>query len=105
MNFRENLKFLMESKGIQIKELSLKTGISENTIKTYLRSASAEPKLSKAVLLAQALGVSVEFLALGIDKTSDTTLSKDVFSIQNDVKNLSQKELKIVSAVIKAMKD
>ena len=105
MDFRENLRFLMESKGIQTKELSLMTGISENTIKTYLRSASAEPKLSKAVILAQALGVSVEFLALGIDKTSDTTFSKDVFSIQNDVKNLSLKELKIVSAVIKAMND
>ena len=105
MDFRENLRFLMESKGIQTKELSLKTGISENTIKTYLRSASAEPKLSKAVLLAQALGVSVEFLALGTDKVSDASLSKDVFSIQNDVKTLSTKELKIVSAVIKAMKE
>lgn len=105
MDFRENLRFLMESKGIQTKELSLKTGISENTIKTYLRSASAEPKLSKAVLLAQSLGVSVEFLALGVDKTSDISLSKEVFSIQNDVKTLSKKELKIISAVIKAMRD
>lgn len=105
MNFRENLRFLMESKGIQTKELSLKTGISENTIKTYLRSASAEPKLSKAVLLAQALGVSVEFLALGLDNQADASISKEVFSIQNDVKTLTQKELKIVSAVIKAMKN
>ena len=104
MDFRENLRFLMESRGIQTKELSLKTGISENTIKTYLRSASAEPKLSKAVKLAQALEVSVEFLATGTDKHSNISVSKEVFSVQNDIKSLSQKELKIVSAVIKAMK-
>ena len=105
MDFRENLRFLMESKGIQTKELSLKTGISENTITTYLRSASAEPKLSKAVLLAQALDVSVEFLALGTDKYSDKNLSREVFSIQNEIKTLSTKELKIISATIKAMKN
>ena len=34
MNFRENLRFLMESRGIQTKELSSMTGISENTIKS-----------------------------------------------------------------------
>ncbi len=94
----------MESKGIQAKELSLKTGISENTIKTYLRSASAEPKLSKAIILAKGLDVSVEFLATGEDKNLDSSLSVEVFSIQNDVKKLSQKELKIISAVINAMK-
>ncbi len=62
MNFHENLRFLMEAKDMQIKDLAAKTGISENTIKTYLRSASAEPKLSKAVLIAKALETSVERL-------------------------------------------
>ena len=63
MTFRENLHYLMDCKGIQIKELSAMTGISENTIKSYLKENSAEPKISNALLLAQPLGVSVELLA------------------------------------------
>ena len=105
MNFRENLHFLMESKDIQIKELSVKTGISENTIKTYLRSASAEPKLSKAVLIAKALGVSVEFLANGSELSAENPVSKEVFAIQESLKSFNQKELKIISAVINALKE
>ena len=105
MIFRENLHFLMESKDIQIKELSVKTGISENTIKTYLRSASAEPKLSKAVLIAKALGVSVEFLANGSELSDENPVSKEVFTIQESIKSFNPKELKIISAVINALKE
>lgn len=103
MNFRENLRYLMESKDIQTKELSLKTGISENTIKTYLRSASAEPKLSKAILLAKALGVSVEFLATGSENNSDFPKSKEVLYIQQEIKHLSERDLKIIVSAIDAM--
>ena len=105
MNFRENLHFLMESKDIQIKELSVKTGISENTIKTYLRSASAEPKLSKAVLIAKALDVSVEFLANGSELSAENPVSKEIFAIQESLKSFTPKELKIISAVINALKE
>lgn len=62
MKFHENLRFLMEAKDMPIKELASKTGISENTIKTYLRSASAEPKLSKAIAIAKALETTLEAL-------------------------------------------
>ncbi len=68
MSFRENLRFLMDTKGLQIKELASIANISENTLKTYLKEDSAEPKLSKAVSLATALNVSVEFLATDSNK-------------------------------------
>ena len=103
MNFRENLRYLMESKDIQTKELSKKTGISENTIKTYLRSASAEPKLSKAIILAKALGVSVEFLATGLENNSDFPKSKEVLYILQEIKHLSERDLKIIVSAIGAM--
>ena len=50
---------------MQTKELSQASDISENTIKSYLKENSAEPKISNALLLAQPLGVSVEMLATG----------------------------------------
>ena len=93
----------MESKDIQIKELSMKTGICENTIKTYLRSASAESKLSKAIILAKALGVSVEFLATGLENNSDFPKSKEVLYILQEIKHLSERDLKIIVSAIGAM--
>ena len=93
----------MESKDIQTKELSKKTGISENTIKTYLRSASVEPKLSKAIILAKALGVSVEFLATGLENNSDFPKSKEALYILQEIKHLSERDLKIIVSAIGAM--
>ena len=93
----------MESKDIQKKELSKKTGISENTIKTYLRSASAEPNLSKAIILAKALGVSVEFLATGLENNSDFSKSKEVLYILQEIMHLSERDLKIIVSAIDAM--
>ena len=48
-----------------IKELSQKTGISENTLKSYLKSNPVEPKATNSVKIARALGVSVEYLVTG----------------------------------------
>lgn len=68
MSFGENLRFLMDSKDIQRKELAYKTGISENTIKSYLKGDGAEPTIAKAVKIADVLGVTVEELAEGHPK-------------------------------------
>ena len=65
MNFSENVHFEMECKGMIIKELSQKTGISENTLKSYLKSNPVEPKATNSVKIARALGVSVEYLVTG----------------------------------------
>lgn len=98
MNFHENLRFLMDAKDIQIKELALKTGISENTIKTYLRSASAEPKLSKALAIAKALDTTVENLC---DET--TKQRHEDFKFTATFSTLSENDKKSVLALMKEM--
>ena len=104
MSFRENLRFLMESQDIQTKELADRTGISENTIKSYLKEDSAEPKVGKAIRIAEALDVSVEFLVTGKDNISDISHPKDELKLQQEVKFLSQRDKTILLAAIKAMK-
>ena len=103
MTFRENLHYLMDCKGIQIKELSAKTGISENTIKSYLKENSAEPKVSKAILLANALNVSVEFLATGKEKDDDKIPFSEFIEVMTLLKDFSAPNLKIVLALVKAI--
>ena len=98
MKFHENLRFLMDARGIQIKELAAKTGISENTIKTYLRSASAEPKLSKAIALAKALETTVENLCDENSKNSYENIYFDSF-----FSGLSANDKKSVLVLMKEM--
>ena len=47
------------------KELSAKTGLSLKTIQNYVKKDSSVPIADKAVIVAQALGASVEYLVTG----------------------------------------
>ena len=71
MGFAENVKFEMDFQDIQIKELSIKTGISKNTLDKYLFGRKVQPGVENAVKIANALGVSVEFLVFGDVKISE----------------------------------
>ena len=85
---------MMDSKDIQIKELSQKSGISENTLKSYLKTASAEPTISKAAKIAQALDASLEAL-LGVqqEESQKSLLQNDLL---RESEKLSVKNLKIL---------
>lgn len=65
--FRDNLKEQIEYKGMIIKELAAKTGISKRTIDTYVDSRSVIPNAEIAVKLAEALDTSVEYLVKGTE--------------------------------------
>lgn len=64
-NFRENLKDELEYQDITIKELSLKTEISNRSIENYLSKRESIPPADYAVKIAKALGVTVEYLVTG----------------------------------------
>ena len=104
MNFNENLHFILESKGMLIKELSAKTGISENTLKTYLRKDCAEPTLSKAALIADALHISIDVLANG-KTTQEETIPEDTKKLLYATRNFSKKEFNILLATAKAIQE
>lgn len=65
--FRDNLKEQIEYKGMIIKELAARTGISKRTIDTYVDSRAVIPNAEIAVKLAEALDTSVEFLVKGVE--------------------------------------
>ncbi|MBP3416793.1 MAG: helix-turn-helix transcriptional regulator [Spirochaetaceae bacterium] len=65
--FRDNLKDQIEYKGMKIKELSAKSGVSKRTIDTYVDSRAVIPNAEIAVKLAKALDTTVEFLVTGIE--------------------------------------
>lgn len=105
--FRDNLKDLIEYKGIVRKELSAQTGISKRTIDTYLDSRAVIPNAEVAVKLAKALGTSVEFLVTGEDSVnheqkiySDFETYRKYKKIVNELDKLSPELLQSIEAMI-----
>jgi transcriptional regulator with XRE-family HTH domain len=76
MNFAENLHEAIEFSGLTQKELAKRSGISLNTLLSYLKHENpSSPTVENAVRLAQVLGTSVEKLVLG-DDSRRTSLDK-----------------------------
>ena len=65
MSFRENLREILEFQSMEQKELAAKSGLSLKTIENYVKKDSCIPSADKAVMIAQALGVTVEYLVTG----------------------------------------
>ena len=60
----DNLLALMESKGLNMKTLSLKAGLGDSTV-SKLRKRNGDPQISTIIALADALGVSVDQVIFG----------------------------------------
>jgi transcriptional regulator with XRE-family HTH domain len=73
VNFRDNLRETLDFLGMEQKELAAKTGLSLKTIENYVKKDSSLPTVDKAVLIAQALGVTVEYLISGKKLQKDTS--------------------------------
>jgi transcriptional regulator with XRE-family HTH domain len=85
MNFRENVRDLLEYNSMEQKELAYRAGISLHSLETYLRKDSSMPSADKAVRIAKALGVTVEYLVDGDNSSQD----KDSLSINPALRQLS----------------
>jgi transcriptional regulator with XRE-family HTH domain len=95
MSFRENLREILEQCDMQQKELAAQAGISLRGLESYLREDSSLPSVDRAVRIAQALGVSVEYLVTGSEsqnKKSPALLSPDFRSLSQLTEQLSKKD-------------
>ncbi|MCL2804902.1 MAG: helix-turn-helix domain-containing protein [Treponema sp.] len=104
MGFNENLKGELEYKGMPVKELAHKTGIPKQTLDNYLLSNASMPPADKAVLIAQVLDVSVEYLVTGKrkanNKTTQRQLSPETRSIADCVEPLSRENRKVIETTV-----
>jgi transcriptional regulator with XRE-family HTH domain len=102
MGFKENLKDELEYTGMFVKELSATTGISKKTLDKYLLTNSCMPPADKAVAIAKALGVSVEYLVAGKKPYNNSKngiqefLSPELRTIADIVEPLEREERKTI---------
>lgn len=104
MGFNEYLKGELEYKGILVKELSGMTGIPKQTIDKYLLSNGSMPPADKAVAIARALEVSVEYLVSGRkppnEKILQRFLSPETRAIADHVEALPREYRKLAADVV-----
>ena len=97
MGFKENLKSELAYKGMLVKELAEKTGISRHTLDNYLNVREHIPTLDVAVKIAKALGVSVEYLATGEETPHEHShMSQEAGKLIHNFNLLNESDRKIV---------
>jgi transcriptional regulator with XRE-family HTH domain len=107
-NFKENLRNELDYQGITVKELSVRTGIPIASLDCYLGSRETVPSVVAAVKIAQALDVTVEYLA--IDQNVSTTrfdkkLGRETLELIKWLENLNMEQSKAVIKLVKAFKN
>lgn len=102
MSFAENLKEMLDSKDIEIKELSHGTGISKNTIDNYLSGQKSIPNAENAVKIAKFLGTTVEFLVEGSDsnnKKQNNEFAQLIFNLNH----LKKEDFEAINKIVKSL--
>ena len=107
MGFKENLKAELAFKNILIKELASISGVNRRTIDNYLREDGSMPSADAAVRIAEALGVTVEYLITGNEKQGRGSSAPfpDSRVVLKNLETLNKRDRKIVLNLIKSLKD
>lgn len=103
-DFSQRLRYEMEYAGLTRKELAAKAGIQKRALDAYLEAQQSMPPADKAVRIAAALGLSVEYLVTGRECRQAVDVSKYLpfKDILDDLAVLPEKTLEPIRAVIKS---
>lgn len=107
MGFKENLKSELAYSGMMVKELAAKSGVNRYSIDHYLSKRGQSPSVEAAVKIAQALGVSVEYLVTGKEANvkEKAPLSTEARTIAHFADQLSGENRAFVLDFIKWVKN
>jgi transcriptional regulator with XRE-family HTH domain len=100
MGFRENLKSELEFNNMAVKELSAISGVQKRAIDNYLKTVNAAiPAADAAVKIANALGVTVEFLIKG----EEQQIPHEIRKITRNLHKISLRDRKLIEYLIESM--
>ena len=105
MNFWENVEFLLDQKGILKKQLTLEVSITPSAFNKG-KQRNSIPAADTALKIARYLGVSLESL-LELEPINQQTLvfSNESLEIAKYYSNLSTREKKIISTLLREMNE
>ena len=70
-SFRKILRDELDYQGLTVKELALKSAVAKGAIDSYLGKQASMPPADTAVRIADALGITVEYLIKGQGNSQD----------------------------------
>ena len=100
----------MYCKNLTTIQLAEMTGINSGTISSYLKTKNSMPPVDKALKLAKALDVSIDFLVNGFDAKTESSIQQkspfsiEVFKIAQKMDGLEKDELAIITSMIDLLK-
>lgn len=105
MAFRERLREEIEYKGMLVKEISAKVGISNSTFLSYIDSRGVLPNVETAVKIAKVLGVSVEYLVDGEDdkESGQSKKNQNITEIEKDLNSLDDEKVTMLKKMIHSL--
>ena len=110
MSFNENLKEAMFCKNMTTMQLAKITNINAGTISNYLKTKGSMPPADKALKLANALDVSMDFLINGFDKKTSSAIQQkssfpiEILKIAQDMTDLEKEELNAIKGIVNVLK-
>lgn len=110
MSFNENLKEAMYCKNLTTVQLAALADINSGTISNYLKTKGSMPPADKALKLAKALDVSVDFLVNGFDTKTESSIQQkspfpiEVFKIAQNMIDLEKDELSAIKTMVDVLK-
>lgn len=91
--FKQMLRNEMEFQDIKVKELALRTGISQRTLEGYIGTRGSIPPADVAVKIAKALNVSVEYLVTGESEKANRENASNMFELFSSDKKFLLKDI------------
>lgn len=102
MNFKDRLREKIKYKGLLVKEISAKVGISNGTFLSYIDARGVLPNVETAVKIPSLLNVSIEYLVTGKDPIYNSKYT-DIRDITHDLLQLTPSQLKTLKTMIHAL--
>jgi len=103
------LKSQLEYSGMLVKELAACSGVKKKTIDSYLGVPNCKPSVEIAVSLANALGVTVEYLVTGRDNPAKnrplSSLHSDIQEIVLVAEHLNSRDRHVILNLARLLKD
>jgi len=106
-DFKANLRTELDSLDLTVKDLSDRTGIPKGTLDCYLGARASMPPADIAARIANALGVTVEYLINGQEiKKQEKSFGYNysIGSIIQILVELSEKDLETILSLSKILK-
>ena len=100
MKIGQRIKELRKRQGFTQIDLAKQIQVSESTISRYERD-EIEPTITVAFRMANRLGCTLDYLAMGIEE-DNTEISSDISSLVTSIRDLSNDNFQAVKMVVEA---